>query len=234
MRSFCPVHLLDTILSVCYGVLSLTCWRVILKHRSAIISGNATGLTCYLICSCFFCIYRTISLWILIFIDASCSHSYGSDSYVDVLDLINSRVTKFRYAQFMLSSLALTFFYSSYAYFAYSLTKVLDMLTTSRREIRSAKANSHFLNVYIGILPFLTLFALSLINNPSFIWYRYHVFHVDCGDASMDRIFDTRRIYTICLYLCKNRSCDISPRDHRLFILLSLSRDHVYSTVSPS
>lgn len=150
MRSFCPVHLLDLILSICYGILSLTCWRVILKHRQAILDGRATGLSCYLVCSCFFCIYRTISLWILIFIDSSCSHSYGTDSYLDVLDLINSRVVKLRYAQFMLSSLALTFFYSSYAYFAYSLTKVLDMLTTSRREIHSSRANSHFLNVYIG------------------------------------------------------------------------------------
>jgi len=66
-----------------------------------------------------------ISFILLVYIDEECNHfNYANDGYVDVFQLVGREITRLKYVQFMTALLAVSFFYTSYSYFAYSLTKV--------------------------------------------------------------------------------------------------------------
>lgn len=170
--NFCLFHILYMVTSMFYGLLFISCWRLIRKHALYISSGQATGLSCYLISSALFCIYRMISLIIMISLDEECSYIYNSDSYYDIQDLLNHQMKGWKYAEFILSILSISFYYTSYSYFAYSLTKVLDLLTSSDFDPKLVRLNSSFLNIFIGIIISLwisvvLIWITSLIQNKS-------------------------------------------------------------------
>ena len=130
-QALCVSHLLDLGLCLAYAVLLVECGKLIAKHQSSIAHGLSSGLSCFLICSSILCIFRLISFFLLLSQDRNCSYLYLSDSYQDAILIFHNTLPGWQQANVVLSTIALTLYYTSYSNFLYSLTKVLDLLTTN-------------------------------------------------------------------------------------------------------
>lgn len=126
----------DYILVVTYIMLLFWCFRLIMDHRHSWRTGQANGLIWYLVCTVFLCLFRSIGFTMVPFAGRTCDQRYKSWQW-DVDGSGDGNIV-FDFVLIVLSTASSGFFFTSYTYFAHSLAKVLDMLTSDHSNSSSA------------------------------------------------------------------------------------------------
>lgn len=155
----CIWDISDCGLVIVYVILFIWCSRLILDHRHSWRTGQANGLIWYLVCTVFLCLFRSIGFAMVPFAGRACDERYKSWQW-DVDGSGDGRIL-FDFALIVLSSASSGLFFTSYTYFAHSLAKVLDMLTTDHAS-NSSHSGYRFLVVLSGlnICVWLSIFSL--------------------------------------------------------------------------
>ena len=142
----CIWDISDGCLVLMYSVLLLWCLRLIYDHRSSWSSGQAHGLIWYLVCTTLLCVFRSIGFSMVPFADTECDHRYKSWQWE--VDGSSDGSKFFDFCLMVLSTASSALFFTSYTYFAHSLAKVLDMLTS---DSSASKSETRFLIVLLGL-----------------------------------------------------------------------------------
>lgn len=155
----CYVDVLHVIQVTFYSCLLLGCIELIRRHRYAILHIKALGLTTYLLSTIIFLVFRIIYYIILtetFYINETCRNV----TYAEVVTLVDSR----RHQIFLVTAaFSVAFFQMSYLYFAYSLTKLLYLLTSSASSPELFN-NSIFYSIFAGVLIAVAMAILILLS----------------------------------------------------------------------
>jgi len=146
--TICLWDISDGCLAIIYVLLLIWCIRLIYEHRSSWTSGQAHGLIWYLVCTTLLCIFRSIGFSMVPFADTECDHRYKSWQWE--VDGSSDGTKFFDFCLIVLSTASSALFFTSYTYFAHSLAKVLDMLTSDNIH-HSSKSETRFLIVLLGL-----------------------------------------------------------------------------------
>jgi len=134
--SLCLWDVSDYALVVIYIALFFWSTRLILDHRHSWRTGQANGLIWYLVCTVILCLFRSIGFTMVPFAGTDCDERYKSWQW-DVDGSGNGSIL-YDYILIVLSTASSGLFFTSYTYFAHSLAKVLDMLTSDHSYSSSA------------------------------------------------------------------------------------------------
>ena len=146
--TICLWDISDGCLAIIYVLLLIWCIRLIYEHRNSWTSGQAHGLIWYLVCTTLLCIFRSIGFSMVQFADTECDHRYKSWQWE--VDGSSDGTKFFDFCLIVLSTASSALFFTSYTYFAHSLAKVLDMLTSDNIH-HSSKSETRFLIVLLGL-----------------------------------------------------------------------------------
>jgi len=146
--TICLWDISDGCLAIIYVLLLIWCIRLIYEHRNSWTSGQAHGLIWYLVCTTLLCIFRSIGFSMVPFADTECDHRYKSWQWE--VDGSSDGTKFFDFCLIVLSTASSALFFTSYTYFAHSLAKVLDMLTSDNIH-HSSKSETRFLIVLLGL-----------------------------------------------------------------------------------
>lgn len=175
----CVFTLADIVIVLLYIVLTVLTVKLLLRHRTTIVNGQLNGLIWYLMCTCMLCMFRTGAFIIVPYLNESesATMSYNNDTGQTVTTYANTcsfkeyviiawdiggayqsqkqsssvTVIQLQLIQLILSSSASGLFFTSYSYFAHSLAKVLDMLTSDAHHIyHNSPSGGQFFLVLAG------------------------------------------------------------------------------------
>jgi hypothetical protein len=179
--SMCLFTLVDVLIMALYIVLLSRCLRLHYRHRDTYLhTGEVNGLLWYLACTAMLCFFRTVAFVIIPLTNRgeACDMKYSylewdvggayqarnydasSTTSTDTEADSSQPTTSFQMEliQLILSSSASGLFFTSYSYFASSLARVLDMLTTDVHAASSPIVSSGH-----------TFFLVLLLQNV-FVW----------------------------------------------------------------
>jgi hypothetical protein len=172
LKSMCIWDFNDMILTVLYVILFLWCIKLIRENLSTWTSGQSSGLLWYLGCTTILCICRFVGFALLpsaATIDG-CSAKYQTFQWE--LDGSGNMHEALHASLLILSTASSALFFSSYSYFAHSLSKVIDILTSEPSDDNSYSSALR----YSLLLLFLNVGVWSSI---FLLWVARLVFHTE-------------------------------------------------------
>jgi len=124
----CEWSIDDTLLTCIYSFLLCWCLALFSDHWKSWSAGQARGLVWYIICTSLLCITRCVGFSLRYFGDPYCSEHYRPWQW----DIDNRKFGGlFSFVLVLVSCVPSGLFYTSYVFFAISLTKVIDLLTNA-------------------------------------------------------------------------------------------------------
>jgi len=130
IKSMCIWDFSDCLLTVLYIFLFCWCLRLIRENQHSFWSGRNGGLFWYLGCTSLLCVCRFIGFALVPFASSisGCNEKYQTFQWE--LDGSGDMHATLHLGLLVLSTASSALFFSSYSYFAHSLSKVLDILTS--------------------------------------------------------------------------------------------------------
>ena len=130
IKSMCIWDLSDIFLTVLYIFLFCWCLRLIRENQQSFWTGRNGGLLWYLGCTSLLCFCRFIGFALVPFASSvsGCNEKYQTFQWE--LDGSGDMHATLHLGLLVLSTASSALFFSSYSYFAHSLSKVLDILTS--------------------------------------------------------------------------------------------------------
>ena len=160
-NAICFWDAVDIVLVTCYIFLFLLCVKLLYKHRGSIFAGNINGLTWYLLCTSVMCLFRTCGFIFIPLLRRECSESYSYWQWDIGGSIKKTGDVRIMLILLILSSSSSALFFTSYSYLAYSLAKVLDMLTSDHTTNQSNSGYSFLLVILAqNICVWLSVFML--------------------------------------------------------------------------